>query len=84
MDQRYEREANGATILVLGILSWVLCGCFTGLPAWLMGNSALDDIDQGLADPSQRGIVTAGRWLGCANVVFSLVAGFFYFLAHSR
>ncbi|MEA2551840.1 MAG: hypothetical protein QOJ65_16 [Fimbriimonadaceae bacterium] len=78
--QQYERTVNGAWILVLGILSWVACSCIAGVPAWTLGNSALDDIDKGLADPSQRGLADAGRMLGMANTVFTLVAAIWYVL----
>jgi hypothetical protein len=59
-----QRSVNGAVILVLGILSLVSCGCLTGVPAWIMGNNALRDIDSGYGDPNERGIVQAGRILG--------------------
>ena len=59
-----QKSANGTLILILGILSFVGFGCVTGLPAWLLGNSALKEIDAGQADASERGIVQAGRILG--------------------
>ena len=47
-----QKSANGALILILGILSWVGFGCLAGLPAWLLGNSSLKAIDSGQADAS--------------------------------
>ena len=35
---------RGTLILVLGILSLVLCGFFTGIPAWIMGKGDLEKI----------------------------------------
>ena len=58
------QSVNGALILVLGILSLVSCGCLTGIPAWVMGNTALRELDSGYGDPQERGLVQAGRILG--------------------
>ncbi|HWA84447.1 MAG TPA: hypothetical protein VG820_13480 [Fimbriimonadaceae bacterium] len=68
------RPANGTLILVLGILSLTFCGIFTGIPAWVMGNSALRDIDAGYADPNERGLVQAGRICGMINVCLTCLA----------
>lgn len=65
------KSANGALILVLGILSLVGFGCLTGIPAWIMGNGALADIDAGRADPSERGLVQAGRILGILTTILT-------------
>lgn len=58
------KSANGVVVLILGILSLTGFGCLTGIPAWIMGNAALRDIDAGLSDPNERGMVVAGRLLG--------------------
>lgn len=75
------KSANGVIVLVLGILSFVGFGCLTGLPAWLIGNQSLKDIDAGLADPNERGMVQVGRILGiiatllfAIGIVFVLIA----------
>lgn len=62
------RPANGTLILVLGILSLTVCGIFTGIPAWVMGNNSLRDIDAGYADSSERGLVQAGKICGIISV----------------
>jgi len=59
-----QRSANGVLILVLGILSVTGFGILTGLPAWIMGNTALDQIDRGEADSGERQMVVIGRFLG--------------------
>ncbi len=76
MQEPYRREmkpANGVLILVLGILSLVMCGLIAGIPAWIMGNNSLKDIDAGYADPNERGMVQAGRICGIISVALSVV-----------
>ena len=68
------KSANGAIILVLGILSMVGFGCLAGLPAWIMGNNALVDINAGYADPSELGLVQAGRILGMITTILTAIA----------
>lgn len=67
------KSANGVLILVLGILSIVAFGILTGLPAWIMGNASLRDIDNGIADPSERGLVQAGRIIGMITTILSCI-----------
>lgn len=69
-----QRPSNGVLVLVLGILAWVGCSFFTGIPAWIIGNNSLRDIDRGYADPSDRGLVQAGRILGIINVILCMAA----------
>lgn len=75
------KSANGVLILILGILGLIGFGCFTGLPAWIMGNSALRDIDAGVADPSERGLVVAGKILGIISTVLALLGTLIVVLA---
>lgn len=63
---------NPTLILVLGILSIVVCGPL-GIAAWIMGNNALKELDQGFGDPSSRGLIVAGRILGIIGVVLTVV-----------
>jgi hypothetical protein len=67
------KSANGVLILVLGILGMVMTGCLTGIPAWIMGNNALKEIDSGAADPSERNLVQIGRILGIVATCLSLL-----------
>lgn len=64
---------RGTLILVLGILSLVLCGIFTGIPAWVMGNSDLKEMDAGTMDPSGRSLTTAGKICGMINCILTVV-----------
>ena len=81
---------RGTLILVLGIVSLVCCG-FVGIPAWIMGNSDLKEIDAGRMDPTGRGMVNAGRICGMiatalmvVPLILGLVAAVLYFLLGVR
>jgi hypothetical protein len=77
-------SSNATLILVLGILSLVCCGLL-GPVAWIMGNNALRDIDAGLGNPNDRGLVVAGRILGIIAtmllVLVILIYGAIFLLA---
>ena len=65
-------SSNATLVLVLGILGIVLCAPL-GIVAWIMGNNALRELDQGFGDPSTRGMVVAGRILGIiATILFAI------------
>jgi len=64
---------RGVLILVLGILSFVFCGIFTAIPAWVMGNGDLKQMDAGAMDPSGRGMTQAGRILGMIICILSIL-----------
>ena len=63
---------KGMTILILGILSLV---CFQplGIAAWLMGNTALKEIDSQPGRYSNRQIVQIGRILGIIGTVLLII-----------
>jgi len=56
------------SVLVLGIFG-ILCGVPGRLPGY-MGNKALDTINRGVGDPSERGNVVAGRICGIMELYF--------------
>jgi hypothetical protein len=58
------RNNRGTIVLVLGILSFVGFGCLTGIPAWIMGNQVLADMDRGIIDTTDRGLAQCGKILG--------------------
>jgi hypothetical protein len=62
-----------ATILVLGILSLVFCGIL-GIPAWVMGNRALREIDASGGALGGRSQVQAGRVCGIVATVLLMLA----------
>jgi hypothetical protein len=63
---------QATTILVLGILSLVLCGIL-GIPAWVMGNRALREIDASGGAIGGRSQVQAGRVCGIVATVFLIL-----------
>jgi hypothetical protein len=71
---------KGMTILILGILSLVCCSPL-GIAAWLMGNSALKEIDSQPGRYANRQIVQIGRILGIiGTVILVLTVIWFLFL----
>lgn len=64
---------RGVLVLVLGILSLVGCGFFTGIPAWIMGKGDLVKIDAGQMDPSGRTLTQVGMILGIVGVVLTVI-----------
>ena len=64
---------RGTLILVLGILSLVLCGFFTGIPAWIMGKGDLAKIKDGIMDPEGEGPTKAGMICGMICCIISAV-----------
>ena len=62
---------RGTTVLVLGILSLVCCGLFTGIPAIIMGKSALEEIDRAPGSYGNRSSVKAGYICGIIGTALS-------------
>jgi hypothetical protein len=60
-------------ILVLGIVSIVCCGLFTGIPAIIMGRGALREIDAAPGTFRNRGTVKAGYICGIVGTVLSAI-----------
>lgn len=63
---------RGVLILVLGILSLVCCSPL-GVVAWVMGNSALREIDAAPGRYGNRQIVQIGRILGIIGTVLLIL-----------
>ncbi|GAA3548357.1 hypothetical protein GCM10022419_030820 [Nonomuraea rosea] len=69
-----QTHPHGTTILVLGILSLVVC-TFIGPFAWVMGNTALREIDESGHYYDNRSAVQAGRICGIiSSAMLILVA----------
>ncbi|WP_435741506.1 DUF4190 domain-containing protein [Nocardioides sp. SYSU DS0663] len=64
---------RGTTILILGILSIVCCGLFTGIPAIAMGRSATAEIDARPHEYSNAGTVKAGYICGIIGTALSVL-----------
>lgn len=60
-------------ILVLGIVSIVCCGLFTGIPAIVMGRKALSEIDAAPGQFGGRGQVNAGYICGIIGTALSVL-----------
>jgi predicted Zn finger-like uncharacterized protein len=71
---------RGGLILALGILSFVGCGIFTGIPAWIMGKGDLARMDSGIMDPEGRTLTNVGRILGMICVILTCVMFLVYCL----
>ncbi len=77
---RYAKSDSSGLVLTMGILSWVcvfMCpfiGWIPGLVAWICGRTALRDIANGVADPSNLSMVQVGYYLGMIHVVLTLLA----------
>ncbi len=65
---------RGTLILVLGILSLLLCGIFTAIPAWVMGSGDLKKMEAGIMDPAGAATTKAGMWCGFIACVIAGVA----------
>jgi hypothetical protein len=73
------RQTNGKAIgaLVCGIASLVTCGLFLGIPAVVLGNLALGEIDEAQGMQDGRQLAIAGRllgWVAIALMILGLLA----------
>lgn len=64
---------RGTLILVLGILSFFVCGIILGVVAFVMGNNAIKEIDRNPSAYTNRSIVNAGRICGAIGAALSVV-----------
>ena len=66
------RPHRGVLILIFAILGWVACPVFAPV-AWIMGQSDLRDMRQGLMDDSGMSLTQAGMILGMIETIFGLL-----------
>jgi hypothetical protein len=67
-------HSNNAVIaLVLAIAGWVLCGCFTSIPAIFVARSELDAIERGASPPGGKGLAQAAFWIAVINAAVYVV-----------
>lgn len=66
-------SSNAIISLVLGILSYIACGLFAAIPAWIMGKKELSEINAGRAPEAGRTLANIGMWLGIVNVILSIL-----------
>ena len=68
-----QNHPRGTLILILGILSIPCCGLFTGIPAIILGRSALAEIDANPTAYGNRGTINAGYICGIIGTVLSVI-----------
>ena len=81
----YLKPHRATTILVLGILGFVVCGLL-GTAAWVMGNSDLQEMSEGTMDSSGRDLTNAGRICGMIStglMIIPVTFGIFLLLARA-
>lgn len=64
-------RGRGALILVFGILSLLMFGLITGIPAWVMGNTDLRRMREGKMETADEGLTRAGMILGIIGTLIS-------------
>lgn len=69
-------SSNSIIALVLGILSYISCGLFSAIPAWIIGKKELSEIDAGRSPEAGRTLARIGMWLGIVNVILTIIAMF--------
>jgi hypothetical protein len=62
---------RGTTVLVLGILGFVVC-FICGIIAWSMANTDLRAMQEGRMDPSGRDITNAGKICGIISTLLAI------------
>ncbi len=67
----YGGSASGqaVTAIVLAVLSWMACGCFTGLPAFFLARSELGSIERGESSPAGKSMAQAAYWISLINMI---------------
>jgi hypothetical protein len=66
-------EGRGGVILALGILSIIMLGPLTGIPAWVMGHNDMKKIRSGMIVQSEKGLTQAGMILGIIGTILGLL-----------
>lgn len=67
----YERRSQ--TVLILGLLS-IIFGVFTGIPAWVMGTTTINDARRNGIPESAVSGATTGRLIGMIVTILSIVS----------
>jgi hypothetical protein len=73
-------SASGTAVaaLVLAIASWVMCGCFTSLPALLMARGEISAHSLGDANEATRSMAQAAFWVSAINLGLSVIVVLIY------
>ncbi len=62
-------STNAILALIFGILSYIACGIFSAIPAWIIGKNEIAKINAGQSPESNRTMATIGMWLGIVGVI---------------
>lgn len=71
---------SATTALVLGILSLVMCGFFTGIPAMIVGRNAKREIEASGGRLGGEGVANAGFITGLIGTLLSVLGLLFFIL----
>lgn len=67
------------TAMILGIISFVCgCGIFTAIPAYIIGNNAVKEIDASGGQYGGRGMANAGKILGLIGIILGVLGLIFW------
>jgi hypothetical protein len=70
-------SGNATTALILAVVGWAACGCFTSIPGWWMARAELQRIDRGESSPAGRGMAQAAYWIALVNMIlYVLLLGY--------
>jgi hypothetical protein len=72
------RSTNGTLVLMLGLVSWFMCGIITALPGWLIARSDRQKIKAGQMQPDST--LEAGYWFNLVHLILSGLAIVFVFV----
>ncbi|MEB2329364.1 MAG: DUF4190 domain-containing protein [Ignavibacteriaceae bacterium] len=67
-------SSNSIIALVLGILSWIMCGILAAIPAWIIGKKEVNAIDEGRSPAAGRTMAVIGMWLGIIQTIVGIIA----------
>lgn len=71
-DSGLPRSTNGTMVLILGIVSWFMCGLFTAIPGWLIARGDRELIKAGMMEPDST--LEAGYWINLACLGFTALS----------
>ncbi len=73
-------SSNAIIALVLGILSYIACGIFAAIPAWIIGKKEINEINAGRAPEAGLTLAKIGMWLGIVNVILFILGAIVFMI----
>ena len=73
-----QNHPRATTALILGILAFLCCGIFTGIPAFIIGRRAEAEIYASGGQLGGAGMAKAGWILGLISIILSVLALIFW------